>query len=519
VFISNAPDGTLYIADMYRGIIEHRISTTEYLRDQILSRKLQVPTGMGRIYRVVHDTTRRDAPRSLANASTADLVALLSHPNAWWRETGQRLIIERADKAAVPALKKLAETATEPRLRLRALWTLDGLDAIEPEMATKAMDDESRDVRVGAVRIAERWLDAPNATVAAAVLKRLDDPEAPVRRQVAASIGVLPRASRDEAAVSVLARFADDPIAVDAALSSIPGGEATVLDTLLADPRARADAAPAVIMLAATIVRSGEPVAVQNVFSQVADGARAEWQRSALLRGAEVALLGAPAPGARDERPTVLATNGPLPCPTCPGGRAGPGGSYAFQRPGDPTIASTRDRRGPPLKLDREPSALSTAAATTDDLGRRAAAVLARVTWPGKPGAEAVAPPLSADEQKRFDEGREVYRNICQACHQPDGRGQEKLAPALVGSALALAAPEIPSRILLGGKEGPIGLMPPIGSALNDEQIAGVLTYIRREWGQTGSPVNAATVKDVREQTAGRTRPWTDAELRAMLPK
>ena len=124
------------------------------------------------------------------------------------------------------------------------------------------------------VRIAERWLDAPNATVAAAVLKRLDDPEAPVRRQVAASIGVLPRASREEAAVSVLARFADDPIAVDAALSSIPGGEATVLDTLLADPRARADAAPAVIMLAATIVRSGEPVAVQNVFSQVADRPR-----------------------------------------------------------------------------------------------------------------------------------------------------------------------------------------------------------------------------------------------------
>ena len=90
------------------------------------------------------------------------------------------------------------------------------------------------------------------------------------------------------------------------------------------------------------------------------------------------------------------------------------------------------------------------------------------------------------------------------------------MAPALVGSTLALAAPEIPARILLNGKEGSIGLMPPIGSALTDDQIAGVLTYIRREWGQTGTPVDPATVKAVRALTAGRTRPWTDAELKTL---
>jgi len=87
------------------------------------------------------------------------------------------------------------------------------------------------------------------------------------------------------------------------------------------------------------------------------------------------------------------------------------------------------------------------------------------------------------------------------------------VAPSLIGSAFALAAPEIPLRILLNGKEGTVGLMPPIGTALTDEQIAGVLTYIRREWGQTGSPVDPATVKAVRQVTAGRTRPWTNDEL------
>jgi mono/diheme cytochrome c family protein len=72
-------------------------------------------------------------------------------------------------------------------------------------------------------------------------------------------------------------------------------------------------------------------------------------------------------------------------------------------------------------------------------------------------------------------------------------------------------------RILLNGKEGAIGLMPPIGSAISDEQIASVLTYIRREWGQTGTPVDPQTVKAVRAVTAGRTRPWTDDELMALV--
>jgi len=91
------------------------------------------------------------------------------------------------------------------------------------------------------------------------------------------------------------------------------------------------------------------------------------------------------------------------------------------------------------------------------------------------------------------------------------------VAPSLVGSALALASPDIPARILLNGKEGTIGLMPPIGSILSDEQIAGVLTYVRREWGQPGSAVDPSTVKSVRELTAGRTKPWTNDELLALV--
>ena len=547
VYLSNAPDGTLYVVDMYRGIIEHRISITQYLRDQILGRKLERPTGLGRIYRVMHDTTVRDispiacpggfAPpdppaRSLAGApaipaplawlircrsfaSPDSLVSMLSHPNGWRRDTAQRLLIEGGHKAAAPALVKMAGAARDWRARLRALWTLDGLDALEPAMVTRALTDESIPVRAAAVRMAERWLAKRDQSITDALLTRIDDPDAAVRRQVAASLGAMPEGQREAAVASLLERHGDDAITMDAALSSVHGGEADVLQRMsqaAAEPTPPRDAA--ITMLAATIVRGADEAAAQNLFASVADGTRPAWVRSAMLRGAEVALLGAAMPGARRVAEPAATTAG-LPCPTCPGGRAGPGGAYAFQRPGDPTFANRAGRRGPSLRLKRAPRPLTDLAASSADLHTRADAVLTHVTWPGKRG-ETIVAPLTAAERQRFDAGREVYRNVCQACHQPDGRGQERLAPSLLVSPFVLADPEIPARILLNGKEGSVGLMPPIGFALNDEQIAAVLTYVRREWGNDGSPVDPALIKTIRARTAARARPWTAAELNAL---
>jgi mono/diheme cytochrome c family protein len=175
-----------------------------------------------------------------------------------------------------------------------------------------------------------------------------------------------------------------------------------------------------------------------------------------------------------------------------------------------------------PVKIAREPAALTALAKSGGDTGKRAAALLDRLTWPGKPiaaGAAPAAAPLTADEQKRFEAGRTVYNGLCMACHQENGQGQEKLAPPLIGSALALAPAPIPIRILLNGKEGPIGLMPPLGTTLTDDQVAAVLTYARRAWGNQASAVDPATVATVRKEAAGRTRPWTEAELNALIEK
>jgi putative membrane-bound dehydrogenase-like protein len=237
VFLTNAPDGTLYIADMYRGIIEHRISITEYLRDQIVARKLEQPTGYGRIYRVMHETTRRDTTRPFASASPQLLVDALSHPNGWRRDTAQRLLVERGAKTVIPALSALAAKAPDWRTRLHALWTLDGVDAIQPANVVAALEDPSRDVRAAAIRIAERWLGELNHPIQAAVLKRLDDTDWAVRYQLAASIGVLPAGIRESAAVDVLDRYGNDPVVMDAALSGLRGSESAVLERLLAIKR------------------------------------------------------------------------------------------------------------------------------------------------------------------------------------------------------------------------------------------------------------------------------------------
>jgi mono/diheme cytochrome c family protein len=117
------------------------------------------------------------------------------------------------------------------------------------------------------------------------------------------------------------------------------------------------------------------------------------------------------------------------------------------------------------------------------------------------------------DEGQLFAAGKEIYGTLCAVCHQPDGRGRDKIAPALVGSRFALGPPAIVVRIMLHGKRGPANVMPALGSLMTDEQLAAVLTYIRREWGQTAPAINAAAVREIRSATTGRARPWNAEEL------
>jgi mono/diheme cytochrome c family protein/glucose/arabinose dehydrogenase len=472
-----APDGTLYIVDMYRGVVQEQIYWTDFLRDYIAARDLIAPVKLGRIWRLVHETTKRDRMPGLSKAGPAELVKTLSHPNGWWRDTAQQLLVQRGDTSIAPQLKTLARQSADWRTKLHALWTLDGLDAIDMDTVRLALADRSPDVRASAIRLAERWIGEVNHPLTAPVLDLIGDASWTVRRQLAATIGELPEPSRLEPALALLAKYTEDPILVDVTISGLRGQEAQALArmTSAAAPPGDADA---VTMMTAAVARSGDLANVQQVLSRVTDAATPAPLRVAMLQGLDAGL-----PGVQ-------------------GGRGGRGGGR-----GAPPAR--------PVSLPAEPAALVALAGAAGDADAAALAkrVISRLDWPGKPAPTVDVPPLSPAEQQRFAAGAELYKNVCLGCHQEDGRGKEKIAPTLVQSRYTIGEPTAAMRILLAGKEGSIGLMPPLGGALNDEQMAAVLTYVRREWGNTGSPVAPEDVAEIRGLTKTRTRPWTDAEL------
>jgi mono/diheme cytochrome c family protein len=127
----------------------------------------------------------------------------------------------------------------------------------------------------------------------------------------------------------------------------------------------------------------------------------------------------------------------------------------------------------------------------------------------------ASARPLTAAETKLYEAGRITFQ-LCAACHQQNGGGLPNVAPSLVDSHWVVARPELPIRIVLDGKEGTLGFpgaMPPIGGTFSDEQIAGVLTYIRNSWGLHAGAVGVETVAKVRQQVKGRLAAWNDKDL------
>ncbi len=153
VNFANAPDGCLHICDMYREVIEHPWSIPDEIKKHI---DLNSGNDRGRIYRIVptsHDKWR-GTKVNLADASTEDLVTTLGHPNGWHRDTAQRLLFERQDKAAVPLLEKVL-SGDNTLAKLHALGTLEGFGALKTGDVVVALQDADAAVAERACRIAE----------------------------------------------------------------------------------------------------------------------------------------------------------------------------------------------------------------------------------------------------------------------------------------------------------------------------------------------------------------------------
>lgn len=227
--IKTGPDGALYIADMYRLVIEH----PEWIPKEMQARlDLRAGADKGRIYRIVPDgVTLRKIP-NLAKMSSTELVEALNSPNGWQRDTAQRLLIERGDKSVAKKLEGLAKSAKSAKVRVQALWTLNDLGALAPKIVAEAMKDREATVREHAVRLTETQTEREG--LLDAVLRCAADSSARVRYQATFTLGEFENPRAGEALVK-LAADTDENIR-NAALSSAPRHAKTMLDLVENSP-------------------------------------------------------------------------------------------------------------------------------------------------------------------------------------------------------------------------------------------------------------------------------------------
>ncbi|TXT30985.1 MAG: cytochrome c, partial [Planctomycetota bacterium] len=256
VQFANAPDGTLYVLDMYRQLIEG----AAFLAPAIL-KHMDTSAGAdkGRIFRIAPDGFRfQPAPR-LGDLATAELVKLFKHSNGWHRDTASRLIYQRQDRAAIAPLRELATNSKSPLARVMALYSLQGLGAFDADLVVALLrraegrqpsDNSpvkdnvrgltptgSPEVLTHALRLAESFAD--QADVRDAVLAFADDADVRVRYQVAFTLGAFSGDEATRALSKLAARDGANSWMQLAILSSIGSRRGEFLATLLSEPAAR----------------------------------------------------------------------------------------------------------------------------------------------------------------------------------------------------------------------------------------------------------------------------------------
>jgi mono/diheme cytochrome c family protein/glucose/arabinose dehydrogenase len=164
--MTTGPDGCLYIVDMYRGIIQEGnwVREGSYLRKVVEQYGFQNNIGRGRIWRLVHKDFKPGPQPKMLEETPAQLVKHLEHPNGWWRDTAQRLLIIKNDKSVTPALVSMFQSNKNQLARIHALWSLEGMGSLTADLARKGMKDADPQIRVQSIRAAETLLKAGDKT-------------------------------------------------------------------------------------------------------------------------------------------------------------------------------------------------------------------------------------------------------------------------------------------------------------------------------------------------------------------
>lgn len=475
------PDGALYIIDMYRGIIQETAFLTDELREQIFDRKLDRPLGNGRIWRISHrEGNNQHLSLNLAAASNQQLVTLLGHANSWHRDTAQRLLIGRG-KVAVGLFEQQISKGSVLAAS-HALWTLEGRQQLSAKQLLAAINRNNTTLSLQALRAGGQLLSEQQ-------LLAIIDSHKPLT------------AALQQQLLFDLARHNDQPNIQQTFMSLL---------NLSVDSR--------YIQQALAKAIQGQEFAFLQLLLN-----NDNWQNSSPARTEFLTLLtakayqqlrgdltsNAPAPEALQQLTELIANNrGPL--------------AWRQAAMFDGLFKVTRQANFSPAQMAKAPT-LFTETSDVDQpalnekrlQGRRA------FTWPGDERASG-ATPLTPAQLALKAEGEKLFSG-CSNCHGQDGLGVVGLAPALADSPWVTGPPEWLGRIILQGMQGPVvihgvewnGVMPPHQAlpGFDDRGLAGLMTYLRRSWGNSADPVSVEQVSAIRAASSDQTAPWTVAEL------
>ncbi|MBO0948876.1 DUF7133 domain-containing protein [Fibrella forsythiae] len=480
VNLATGPDGALYVADMYKGIVQHKAYMTPYLREQTLARHLDAPINRGRIWRIVPTSWKPTKPANLSVASSAQLAGYLSHADGWYRDMAQRLLVERNDHRVVPTLLNLIHTGNNQLGRFHALWTLEGMGALQSAYLLPLVSDHNALVSSTAIRLLEPFA-ANNAQVrsslAILLLKNWAKSTDKQVMQMALSAQALDQPAAQQLLANIVTKYGNMPLMRDAVLSSLGNMECAFLQRLWVLPAWKTgDASKQIFleMLTTALIRKHDRAELTALLALLdVDKKAVGWQHKAVL--------------------TALSVQG-------------------------------KSANQMPVKLSAAPALLFRSYVNAAE----AAAIGTLFDWPGHAGQTSIAQkknPLTGDEQKLFAAGRQHYLTTCAGCHGTDGAGLNRFAPPLAGSDWVTGDEKRLALIVLHGIEGPISvagkrydapnILPvmPAHSTMDDATITAILMYIRNEWGNDAGPIGKRTVGMTRVTSQGRVMPWKAAEL------
>lgn len=237
VNLYNGPDGAMYVLDMYRGIIQHKTYLTPYLRKEVEKRDLSDPLACGRIYKIV-PKGKKNSFVTLPN-NPQQQVALLGHANGFVRDLTQQTMVDQKNKTAVPYLKAALKHRANPLQVIHAMWTLEGVGALQTHEVLALLQEQNWIIRAQALTVIPSIINTSNSKLFTEALTKLirndDQQSAPYIAYVANYIKPFNDLSANELTLALAKKYPNNNYVVDAIISNLSYVENEFKDAIAKD--------------------------------------------------------------------------------------------------------------------------------------------------------------------------------------------------------------------------------------------------------------------------------------------